>query len=68
MPFTDREIEIMTLVTQGRTDVEVGAALAMSPKTANFHMENVKRKLGCSTRIHAVAVCLRDGVVPFPGP
>jgi DNA-binding CsgD family transcriptional regulator len=64
--LTDRETEIMTLVASGRTDAEVAACLGVSPKTANFHMENVKRKLGSTTRIHAVALALRDGLVPFP--
>ena len=49
--LTRREVEILTLVGQGRSDPEIGAALFISPKTASAHVANVKAKLGVETRL-----------------
>jgi DNA-binding CsgD family transcriptional regulator len=37
-------------VAEGRTNREVGAALFLSPKTVEFHLARVYRKLGVSSR------------------
>jgi DNA-binding CsgD family transcriptional regulator len=42
-------------VADGKTDVEVGKILDISPRTVRFHINNAKVKLGVSTRIQAVA-------------
>jgi DNA-binding CsgD family transcriptional regulator len=67
-PLTDREVQILTLVSEGKSDWEIATILVMSPKTTNFHVENAKRKLGSPSRVHAVVVAIRDGVLPFPLP
>lgn len=64
--LTLREIEVVTWVAIGKTDWEIATILALSHKTVNFHVEKVKRKLGCSSRIAMVCMALRDGLIPFP--
>ena len=57
--LTVREIECLRWTAQGKTDSEIGTILSISARTARFHIENAKRKLGVSTRIQAVAEALR---------
>ncbi len=64
--LTQREIDILNWVTAGKTDWEIATILQLSHKTVNFHIEKAKRKIGFSSRIAAIAVALRDGLIPFP--
>ena len=57
--LTRREVEILRLLAQGRTDTEIAAELFISPKTASVHVSNVKAKLGVETRVDA-ALMARD--------
>lgn len=57
--LTPRELECMRWVALGKTDEEIGIILAISARTARFHVENAKKKLGVATRVQAVAVSLR---------
>ena len=57
--LTPRELECMRWVALGKTDEEIGIILTISARTARFHVENAKRKLGVATRVQAVAEALR---------
>ena len=57
--LTAREIECLRWVARGKTDAEIAVILSIRPRTARFHIENAKRKLGVAKRIHAVAEALR---------
>jgi len=57
--LSPRETECLSWAAAGKTDNEIGAILTISPRTARFHIENAKKKLGVSTRIQAVAEALR---------
>jgi DNA-binding NarL/FixJ family response regulator len=63
--LTQREVEVLALVAQGRSDGEIAAELFISPKTASVHVANIKGKLGLDTRIqvalHARAIGLASG-------
>lgn len=61
-PLTARESECLRWVADGKTDIEVGKILAISPRTVRFHINNAKVKLGVSTRIQAVAKRLSGAV------
>jgi LuxR family transcriptional regulator, quorum-sensing system regulator LasR len=64
--LTQREIDILQWVLVGKTDWEIATILDLHRKTVNFHIERAKRKLGQSSRITAIAIALRDGLLPFP--
>jgi DNA-binding NarL/FixJ family response regulator len=52
--LTRRELEILRLVAEGRTNREVAELLWVSDQTVKFHLANVYRKLGVNTRTEAV--------------
>lgn len=54
-PLTPRESECLRWAADGKTDVEAGMILGISPRTVRFHINNAKIKLGVATRIQAVA-------------
>ena len=52
--LTARELDVMVLVAGGNTSREVGAALFISPRTVEMHVQGCLLKLGCRTRAEAV--------------
>ena len=61
--LTDRELAVLRLLADGKTNVEIGAALFMSGKTASVHVTHILRKLGVTTRVQAAAVAERAGLL-----
>jgi DNA-binding CsgD family transcriptional regulator len=57
--LSPREAECLRLSAHGNTDGEIGRKLGISARTARFHIENAKKKLGVATRVQAVAEALR---------
>ena len=60
-PFglTARELEVLRLVTAGRSNQQIAAELFISPKTASVHVSNILGKLGVSSRVEAAATASR---------
>lgn len=56
--LTPREAEVLHWVTAGKTNRDIGAILAMSPRTVTKHLEHVFTKLGVETRTSAAARAL----------
>jgi DNA-binding CsgD family transcriptional regulator/tetratricopeptide (TPR) repeat protein len=61
--LTDRELEVLTLLTAGMSNADIAARLYLSQKTAGHHVSAVLRKLGEPTRSRAVAAAVRRGIV-----
>jgi DNA-binding NarL/FixJ family response regulator len=59
--LTEREWEILRLLTKGLGNDEIGKALFISPATVRTHLRNAMDKLGASTRAQAVAIAFSDG-------
>jgi predicted ATPase/DNA-binding NarL/FixJ family response regulator len=57
--LTRREVEILALLGEGKSDPEIAAALFISPKTASVHVANIKAKLGLQSRLE-MALRARD--------
>jgi DNA-binding NarL/FixJ family response regulator len=66
-PLTAREHEVLQLVADGLSNDEVARALTISPKTAEFHVGHLLRKLGARSRAHAVARARQQGLVIASG-
>jgi DNA-binding CsgD family transcriptional regulator len=52
--LTDREIEVLQMVSQGLTNAQIGKALFLSPLTVNAHLRSIFDKLDVKTRTAAV--------------
>lgn len=57
--LTPRQLEIATWLIAGKTDWEIGKILQISPKTVNFHVENIKRAYDVKSRNQFVAAFVR---------
>jgi DNA-binding CsgD family transcriptional regulator/tetratricopeptide (TPR) repeat protein len=60
--LTPRELEVLLLVAEGRTNKEIGATLFMSEKTASVHVSRILAKLDVGGRVEAAAVAHRLGL------
>ncbi len=58
-----RELEILRLLTQGKTNQEIGDELFISHRTAGTHVANILGKLGVHSRAAAVSVALNNQLV-----
>jgi HD-GYP domain-containing protein (c-di-GMP phosphodiesterase class II) len=58
--LTDREVEVLRLLAQGRTNREIAEALVISEKTAGHHVEHIYAKAGASTRVGAALFAMRN--------
>ena len=61
--LTPREVEVLISVARGMTNKEVAAALEISPRTVQHHLEHIYEKLGVSTRAAAALYAARNGIV-----
>ena len=61
--LTPRELEVLRLVAEGRTNRQIGAALFISDKTASVHVSNLMAKLGAASRTEAAAFAYREGLL-----
>jgi DNA-binding CsgD family transcriptional regulator len=57
-----REYEVLGLISEGRTNREIGERLFISQKTVGVHVGNILAKLGVSGRVEAAAVAIRLGL------
>jgi HD-GYP domain-containing protein (c-di-GMP phosphodiesterase class II) len=62
--LTEREVEVLVEVARGRTNKEIAAALGISPRTVQHHVEHLYEKTGLSTRAAAALFAVRHGLVP----
>jgi two-component system, NarL family, response regulator NreC len=59
--LSDREIEVLRLVSQGHSNKDIAARLDLSTKTIEVHKANAMRKLGLSGRIDLLQYALHVG-------
>lgn len=62
--LTPRELEVLTLVAEGRTNQEIADQLVLSIKTVQAHRANVMEKLGLHDITHLVRFAVRHGLIP----
>jgi DNA-binding NarL/FixJ family response regulator len=61
--LTPRETEVLRLLAEGLNPEEIAAHLFISSKTVATHIEHVLKKLGVKSRLQAVALAYREGLV-----
>ncbi|HLW02652.1 MAG TPA: AAA family ATPase [Ktedonobacterales bacterium] len=61
--LTPRELEVLRLVADGKTDKEIAEVLVISPRTANRHIANIFLKIDVTSRAAAAAYAIRNRLV-----
>jgi len=64
--LSNREREILDLLAQGLTGERVAEKLFLSAETVKTHIRNAMTKLEAHTRVHAIAIALREGYISPP--
>jgi LuxR family quorum sensing-dependent transcriptional regulator len=62
-PLTPREIEALRGVLVGSSDAAIALTMGVTERTARFHIDNARSKLGARTRAQAVAAALALGLL-----
>lgn len=60
--LSDREVEVLALVTRGLSNKEIGVALAISARTVQHHTIHVYAKIGVASRAAAALFALENGL------
>jgi HD-GYP domain-containing protein (c-di-GMP phosphodiesterase class II) len=63
--LTEREAEVVGSLARGLQTKQVAAALGISAKTADHHIQNAYRKIGVSTRAAATLFAMEHGLVAW---
>ena len=64
--LTRREHEVLALLADGRTTLEVSQALSISVMTVQCHVKNVLSKLGVHSKVEAIRFAWRSGALAMP--
>ena len=65
--LTQREHDILALLSEGRSNREIAGHLYLSEKTVKAHLAAIFRKLGVTNRTQAAMMAVQMGVGPIPG-
>jgi DNA-binding NarL/FixJ family response regulator len=61
--LNERELEILTLVSRGKTSAEIGRKLRLAKRTVDFHIDNARVKLRAATRTEAAIKAVEGGLI-----
>lgn len=61
-PLSERELEVVELIAQGKTNKEIAKSLIIAEKTARNHVSRILTKLGLTRRSQAAAWAIKAGL------
>lgn len=62
--LSSRELEVLALAAEGRTNATIAKVLFIAPSTVKRHLENVYARLQADNRRHAVSIAREKGWIP----
>jgi DNA-binding NarL/FixJ family response regulator len=62
--LTEREREVLGLVAEGLTNAAIADRLVVSVHTVRNHVANLSAKLGASSKLEALSIAVREGLLP----
>jgi len=65
-PLSERELEILSLVAQGKSNKEIASELFISVNTVKVHLAKIFQRIGVASRTEATLVAFRLGLVETP--
>lgn len=63
-PLSDREQQVLALLAAGKRNQEIAERLVITERTVKAHVTSIFNKLGVNSRAEAIAVALREGLLP----
>ena len=66
--LTEREIEVLKLVTDGDLNKEIAKALYITENTVKYHLRNIMEKLHLRNRAQVAAYAVSKGIIPHVSP
>ena len=61
--LTNREIEVLNLMAEGESNIEIAKNLIISSHTVKAHVGHIIYKMRAKDRVHAVAKAIRKGII-----
>jgi DNA-binding NarL/FixJ family response regulator len=61
--LSDREVQVLKLIANGKDNAQIASELFISPKTVKNHISNILMKLQIDNRIQAAVYAVRSGIV-----
>jgi DNA-binding CsgD family transcriptional regulator len=68
MPLTERQLEVLQLLAEGKSTAQIADELVISKTTVRNHVAHVLANLGVHTRVQAVIAASRAGLIRLPPP
>ena len=60
--ISPRELEVLSLIAEGRSTKEIARALWITEETVRTHVRRILERLDAHTRAHAVSIAYREGL------
>jgi len=61
--ITPREMEVLTLLSEGKTNPKIAIELHITENTVKTHVRKIMEKLNAATRAEAVRIAIRKGLL-----
>jgi DNA-binding NarL/FixJ family response regulator len=61
--LSEREVDVLRAVAKGLSNREIGESFAISPRTAEHHVQHVYDKIGVSSRAAAAVFAMEHGLI-----
>ena len=61
--LSEREMETLLEIADGKTNKEIAASLVISERTVKFHVSSILRKLGANNRTEAIRIAIEQNII-----